>query len=378
MTKMNKEKSEKTEKHKYPLDTIYVYLTGGCNLRCRHCWIDPKHQTGDRSYPALDPDLFRSIIEQAKPLGTTGVKLTGGEPLLHPQIKDILEHISAENLCLSVETNALLCTPELVGKMAACKNPFVAVSLDGAEAETHEWVRGVDGCFEAALEGMRNLVKVGLRPQIIMTIMHRNKEQMGAVVRLAESLGVGSVKFNILQPIARGERMHKAGEFLAIEELVSLGKWVENVLSSSTKLRLYYSQPMAFQSLAKMFSDHSGGSPICRILRILGVLSNGSYALCGIGETVPELVFGYAATDRLEDVWNNNPVYLELREGIPHRFEGICGECLMRGLCLGSCVAQNYYRSKNFWAGNWFCEEARKHGLFPETRIIPKIKRKPS
>ncbi|NIM89668.1 MAG: SynChlorMet cassette radical SAM/SPASM protein ScmF [Candidatus Aminicenantes bacterium] len=369
---VTQEKSVKPEKRKYPLNQIYFYLTGGCNLRCRHCWIESKYKEGGHSLPALGLDLFQSIIKQAKPLGLSCVKLTGGEPLLHPQIKDILELIHAENLGFSLETNGLLCSPELASKMADCKNSFIAVSLDGSEAQTHEWVRGIDGCFEDTLNGIRNLVKAGLRPQIIMTIMRRNKDQMEAVVRLAESLGVGSVKFNILQSIARGERMYEAGEALPIEELIGLGNWVENVLSPSTSLRLYYSQPMAFLPLGKIFSDNGGGSSICRILNILGVLSDGSYALCGIGETVPELVFGRAASDQLEDIWDKTPAYLELREGIPHRFEGICRKCLMKGLCLGSCVAQNYYRSKNFWTGNWFCEEAHQHGLFPETRIIPR------
>jgi radical SAM protein with 4Fe4S-binding SPASM domain len=91
--------------------------------------------------------------------------------------------------------------------------------------------------------------------------------------------------------------------------------------------------------------------------------------LCGIGETVPELVFGHAAQDRLEEVWRENAVLQDLREGLPHRFEGICGQCLMKRVCLGSCVAQNYYRSKSLWAGFWYCEEARKEGLFPTTRL---------
>lgn len=360
---------EKTENRKYALNTVYFYLTEGCNLRCRHCWIEPKYQIGKRSYSALDPDLARSIIEQAKPLGLSGVKLTGGEPLLHPQIEGILEIIRSEDLRLTVETNGLLCTPELARRIAACRDPFVSVSLDGAEAETHEWVRGVSGCFGRALEGVRNLVKAGCRPQVIMTLMRRNREQMESVVRLAESMGACSVKFNILQPTARGERMHRAKATLTIEELVDLGGWVENSLSSSTPLRLYYSHPMAFRPLGKMFGNDSGANSVCRILGILGVLSNGSYALCGIGETVPELVFGHASADRLVDIWNNTPVLEELREGIPHRFEGICGQCLMKCWCQGSCVAQNYYRTKNLWAGYWYCEEARKRGLFPESRL---------
>jgi SynChlorMet cassette radical SAM/SPASM protein ScmF len=320
----------------------------------------------------LDFDLFRSIIEQAKPLGLTGVKLTGGEPFLHPQIREILEVIEAEDLNLTVETNGVLCTPELAQEMVSCKTPFVSVSLDGADAETHEWVRGVPGSFEAALEGFQNLVGAGFRPQVIMSIMRRNKDQMAEVVRLAERLGAGSVKFNIVQPTARGEKVHESGEALSIDEIVDLGNWVENILPASTNLRLHYSHPLAFRPMGRMFGNNGDGCGVCGILGILGVLADGSYALCGIGETVPELVFGRASTDRLEDVWNNTPALLELREGLPRRFEGICGDCLMKGRCLGSCIAQNYYRSKNIWAGFWYCEEAHERGLFPEYRMTIK------
>jgi SynChlorMet cassette radical SAM/SPASM protein ScmF len=142
---------------------------------------------------------------------------------------------------------------------------------------------------------------------------------------------------------------------------------VETTLSSSTKLCLYYSHPAAFRPMSKIFGDGQGCGT-CGILGILGILANGSYALCGIGETVPELVFGHAARDRLEDVWRESKVLNELRDGLPHRFEGVCSDCLMKTMCLASCVAQNYYRSKNLWTGFWYCEEARTRGLFPKSR----------
>jgi SynChlorMet cassette radical SAM/SPASM protein ScmF len=358
----------------HSLRQIYFYLTEGCNLKCRHCWIAPKYQQPGRSYPALDPDLFRSIIEQAKPLGLSGVKLTGGEPLLHPRIREVLEVVRSEELRLTVETNGILCTPKLAEEMrATSENTFVSVSIDGVDAKTYEWVRGVDGSFDAALEGVRNLVNAGFRPQIIMCVMRRNKEQMEPIVRLAERLGAGSVKFNLVQSTARGEKMHAAMETLSIEELVELGSWVENSLSGFTDIRLLYSHPMAFRPLGKMFGDKGDGCGVCGILGILGVLADGSYALCGIGETVPELVFGHATEDRLEDVWKEAPVLKDLREGFPRKLEGICADCLMKGRCLGSCVAQNYYSSKNLWAPYWYCEEARKAGLFPPTRLRPKV-----
>jgi len=357
----------------YPLRQLYFYLTQGCNLRCRHCWIAPEYQAEGRSPSSLDFNLFQSIIEQAKPLGLSAVKLTGGEPLLHPQIGEILNFIRMSDLSLNVETNGVLCTSEVAQMMARCKNAFVSVSLDGAAPETHEWVRGVPGCFEAALGGIRNLVNVGLKPQVIMTLMRQNKDQMEPLVRLAESVGAGSLKFNTLQPTARGKKMHDRGESLTIEEFVELGNWVETTLSASTKLQIYYDHPAAFRPLSKMFGRNGDGCRVCGILGILGVLGNGAYALCGIGETVPELVFGHAARDRLDDVWNNTAVLLELREGLPHRLQGICAECLLKDRCLGSCIAQNYYSTRNFWAPYWYCREARAEGLFPESRKVSEV-----
>jgi radical SAM protein with 4Fe4S-binding SPASM domain len=87
---------------------------------------------------------------------------------------------------------------------------------------------------------------------------------------------------------------------------------------------------------------------------------------------VPELVFGNAANDRLNVVWKTNEILLELREGIPDRFEGICGSCHMKRVCYASCIAQNYYRSKSLWKPYWFCDEAYKQDLFPKTRISTK------
>jgi SynChlorMet cassette radical SAM/SPASM protein ScmF len=365
MSKPSIEKMEK-ESRKYPLNQIYFYLTEGCNLHCRHCWIAPKYQGEGKSYPALDLNLFKSIIEQAKPLGLTGVKLTGGEPLLHPEL------IRTEDLQLTVETNGVLCTLELARKMAACKNHFVSVSLDGADAKTHEWVRGVEGSFDAAIEGIRNLIVAGLKPQLIMTIMRRNKDHIEEFVRLAERLGAGSVKFNILQPTARGEKLHDSGEAINVEELVHLGGWVVNTLSSSTDLPLYYDHPLAFRPLGKIFGDNGDGCGVCGILGILGVLANGAYALCGIGEAVSDFVFGQTARDPLKEIWENTPVLQELRAGLPQQLEGICSQCLMRRICLGSCIAQNYYSSKSIWASYWYCKQAHEKGLFPETRIIPK------
>ena len=116
------------------LATIYFYLTEGCNLRCRHCWIEPPHQSSKRQYPALDPEIFRHILEQAKPLGLSTVKLTGGEPLMHPRIGELLGILREERIRFNVETNGVLCTPGLAQDLVRSGMYHISVSLDGADA----------------------------------------------------------------------------------------------------------------------------------------------------------------------------------------------------------------------------------------------------
>ena len=167
--------------------------------------------------------------------------------------------------------------------------------------------------------------------------------------------------------------MHAAGETIDIDELISLGQWVDEDLSSTTTLPLYFHQPPSFRSLGKMFHAATGnGCHSCGILGILGVLADGSYALCGIGVTVPEMIFGHASRNQLKEIWSDSPVLNQIRSGLPKELLGICAECVMKQVCMGSCIAQNYYRNRDLWAPYWYCEEAHRRGLFPKTRLRPK------
>jgi len=368
MNTSNKHMTEHPDNGSWLLNQIYFYLTEGCNLACRHCWLAPRFDADGSAYPTLAVELFETVIREAKPLGLGGVKLTGGEPLLHPQIQQLLDIVRREKLSLTLETNGVLCTPAMAREIAKVPNRFVSVSIDGADIATHEWVRGVPGCFEKAQQAVRNLAAADTAPQIIMSVMRCNADQVEAVVRMAEKLGASSVKFNIVQPTARGQRLHEKDETLGIAELIQLGRHVDMELAPTTKVQLFFDYPHAFQPLSRMASRD--GCDTCGILGILGVIPTGQYALCGIGEHVPELVFGEVEKDRLEMVWQENKILKELREGIPARLEGVCARCLMKHRCLGSCIAQNYYETKSLWAPFWFCRQADEASLFPESRLV--------
>ena len=85
-----------------PLISLYLYISGSCNLACRHCWITPTHQTGGNGGQHIDVDDVRKAICEARPLGLQTVKLTGGEPMLHPNFRELISmaHCTTYVLCV--------------------------------------------------------------------------------------------------------------------------------------------------------------------------------------------------------------------------------------------------------------------------------------
>ena len=351
------------------LNTYYFYLTHGCNLACRHCWLSPEFQKNDGSTGGhLDFNLFKQAIDEGIPLGLGSAKLTGGEPLLHPDFVRMVDYLNEKEIRVTIETNGTLLTKDLAVYLKENSTAwFISVSIDGANAQTHDRFRGVKGAFDKSTRAIRYLSEAGYKPQLIMSIHEGNVSEIEETVRLAESLGAGSVKFNLIQPTGRGKLMQKRHEVLDIHRLIEIGDWIERDLQKRTSIPLYYSWPMAFDTLENLLR---GGSGTCGVFSILGILSSGHYALCGIGVHLPDLVYGQIGVDKLEDVWVNNTMLHRLRQDLPDKLEGVCHECIFRDTCLGSCVASMYHRTGRMTASDWFCQCAYDEGLFPESRFV--------
>ncbi|MCP3898109.1 MAG: SynChlorMet cassette radical SAM/SPASM protein ScmF [Desulfobacteraceae bacterium] len=358
---------------KYPLTSLYFYLTQGCNLKCRHCWINPKYQDLSKEVLGISVPNFSACIDQALPLGLESVKLTGGEPFLHPQIDKLLDIIHEKELGLVIESNGCLITPELTHKIKKCKDPFISISIDSTDIETHEWFRGVKGCFATAVRGMKYCIKENLPTQIIMSLVKQNRDHIDDMIQFATDTGCESVKFNIVQPTERGKNIYNNNEHLTIEDYINIGRYITDKAQPKTKLRLDYGLPPAFLPLSYMLSGHKHGcSSGCAIKNILGVLWNGDISICGIGENVEELILGDIDSSELGKIWENNKVIDNIRKGLPEKVEGICKKCIFKMICFGYCPANNYYGAKSLFAPGWFCDKANTEGLFPGTRLKSK------
>lgn len=347
-----------------PLSSLYLYLAGVCNLACRHCWISPGFDPGARSDQFIPMEIIRKAVTEAIPLGLSSVKLTGGEPMLHPDFREIVEFLSSEKMPFTMETNGTL-----IGKEEAAllkdsgKLVFVSVSVDGSTAEIHDDLRGVPGSFQKAIEGIELLVEAGYKPQMICTLHRGNLHQILDVVKLAESIGCGSVKFNHLQEMGRGSNLSETMG-ISIQQILELYETVQKNFRDS-EIRIFFDVPIAFRKIHDLLHSDPGN---CKVHNILGVLNGGEAALCGIGIAVPELVFGNLNKDSLADIWINSPGLHNLRKSVPDKLEGICSECIHKDRCLGACIAHNYHGSGRMTAPYRFCSEADSMGVFPSGR----------
>ncbi len=342
---------------------IYFYLSGACNLRCRHCWIDPQAETRPGAFVPWAE--WERVFVEARELGLRAVKLTGGEPLLHPEILTIMRALKRMGLDVTMETNGTLIDTEAARAIGECCS-FVSVSVDGPTAASHEDLRGIAGAFDRVCRGMELLRREGMRFQVITCLYRKNRRLLGEMVRFARDAGAESLKINPISATSRGRRMQQQGELLTVAEVIETYREFAQQIERQSSLRTVFDIPAAFRSLESL---RRGSKGTCGIIGILGVLHDGQASLCGIGQTVSDLAFGNVLKSGVRDIWRDHATLRAVRERMPHRLGGICERCMLRAHCLGKCIAHTYVSSGDLFAGYPFCQQAYEQGLFPVSRL---------
>jgi SynChlorMet cassette radical SAM/SPASM protein ScmF len=345
------------------LRRIYLYLSGQCNLACRHCWINPA-STGP-GHAHLPLEALQRIIDSAGELGLSSVKLTGGEPMLYPQAMELVRWLHARGLAVVMETNGTLIDAAVAGVLREAQAE-VAVSLDGPTAEAHEALRGTRGCFGAAVRGVEALRGAGMRFQIVTCLYRGNRNAMQRMPGLARQLGARSLKVNPVVGITRAADMRARGELLNVAEILQTREEVCRQ-ADAEGIRLQFDIPPAFEPIAGL---RSWPIQTCGILNILGVLHNGHASMCGIGQVLPELDMGDLTVLDVRRVWREARLLRQLRTNVPDRLGGICGRCMLKRYCLGKCLAHDYLERGEMFCGHAFCREAYEAGLFPQSRLV--------
>jgi len=175
-------------------------ITRTCNLRCVHCYADSNAElyTGE-----LDWEQCCSVIDDLADYKVNALLLSGGEPLVHPRVVDILKRATGRGLKVTISTNGTRITPQLARTFKDLGVAYVGISLDGI-GDIHDEFRGVKGAFKGAIRGFRLCEEVGQKTGLRLTLTRNNVQCMEQILDFIEEQSIQRVCFYHLVPTGRG------------------------------------------------------------------------------------------------------------------------------------------------------------------------------
>lgn len=175
-------------------------VTRKCVLKCRHCL----NNCGMSEKEELSREEALRLTGQIIEVNPFNLCFCGGEPLLREDILEIASLIGRHRINMSIVTSGVIHISLEKAKQiiqAGIKN--LQVSIDGATAETHEYMRGVPGCFEKTIASAKNVIKSGLSLAIAYTPTKFNIDEFPQFVKLAVDLGCKNIRIMPIMPMGR-------------------------------------------------------------------------------------------------------------------------------------------------------------------------------
>jgi Fe-coproporphyrin III synthase len=178
-------------------------VTRRCNLKCVHCYA---HADASAAPDELSFAEGLALLDDLKAFGTPVVLFSGGEPLMRPDLYDLVSHTVAAGMRAVISTNGTLITREVALRLKDLGLSYVGISLDGVEA-THDRFRGKKGAFAAAMAGVRRCQEVGLKVGLRFTLNKANFREVPAIFDLVEAHRIPRICFYHLVYTGRGSEL---------------------------------------------------------------------------------------------------------------------------------------------------------------------------
>jgi radical SAM protein with 4Fe4S-binding SPASM domain len=281
---------------------------------------------------------------------------TGGEPLLRPDLFQLLAYAQALGFTNTLATNATLIDDALAQRLQRFGVVIAAVSLDGFDAATHDRLRGTPGAFEAALQGMRALRRAGILLHVNITAMDENIDQLHDLVALVEEVGTSILLMYQLVPVGRGRDIQNSA--LDLSENERLIRFMVQAQRSTRAIMEPVAGPQYWPLLLQQKGITHGP-----LLHLAEAVFHGCSAGRGFvyikpsGDVWPcpfiEISCGNVRQMPFADIWTAAPVFKDLRAR-EQRLQGRCGECEYRRLC-GGCRGRAWAVSGDYLAEDPSC-----------------------
>ncbi len=361
------------------LRLVFWELTARCNLKCCHCRAEAVDNfvAGELSTAEI-LSVARDIREAGDPI----MVLTGGEPLVRNDFFDIAKACVSMFSRVALATNGTTVDDAIARRIVETGIQRVSVSLDGANAATHDAFRGVPGSFEATLRGYDAMARAGVSLQVNATVARHNIDEVEDLLNFVIARKAAAFHVFALVPVGCGAQISDDAR-LSSEQMETFLRWLflksielrDRIHIKATCAPQYYrimrevsreqGIPLpgaghghphgqghphakghgAASGMEAMTRGCLAGSAVCFISRIGDVQPCGYLPVC-VGN-VRKQPFG--------EIWRSSQVFSALRD--PGKLQGKCGSCGYRVVCEG-CRARAYAATSDFMSEDPDCSYA--------------------
>ncbi len=303
--------------------------TRACELACRHCRASAIRAPHPFELSTREAEHFIEQVSRARP---EHFILTGGDPMMRPDLLHLVRYATSRGLNVSMSPSAterLLAADLQEYRAAGLKR--ISLSLDGATMEAHDRFRGIRGTWTATMMAIAAVREAGFDFQINTTFTRQNIDQLDAFIDLMTDLQPKMWNVFILVPTGRG----RYRDLLRGDELESLFERLYDV-SQQVHYAIKTTEGQHYRRVAlQQWKSRVDASPP----RMFGTNDGKGFVFVShIGEIQPSgflpITAGNVQTSELLDVYRNNPMFRALRD--PDQLRGKCRRCEYRSFCGGS------------------------------------------
>ena len=316
--------------------------TNACNMYCDHCYRD----AGCKAEEELSTAEAKTLLEQIARAGFKIMIFSGGEPLMRPDIVELVAYAASLGLRPVFGTNGTLITLEMAQKLKAAGAMGMGISLDSMDREKHNKFRKFPGAWEGAVQGMRNCRAAGLPFQIHTTVMEWNNHELEALTDFAVAEGAVAHHFFFLVPTGRAKTIE--AESLRAEAYEDT---LTRIMKKQQEVEIELKPTCAPQFLR--IAAQMGLKTRFR----RGCLAGMAYCIISPrGKVQPcaylNMELGDVRQTPFDEIWKNSEVLNKLRT---LEYSGGCGSCEYKRACGGCRARAAYYHEGDYMAEEPWC-----------------------
>lgn len=334
-----------------PLHLLAINLTRRCNLACAHCYLDAETLRGDPGGELSAGEVQRVLEQVAARDAGTMVVLTGGEPLVRPDLEDIVSSGVRLGLAVVVGTNATLLTERRARALQQAGVLGLGISVDSLDPERHDRFRGSPGAWRRTMAGIDAARRVGLAFQIHFSITEDNAHELPEMIAFARTSGARVLNVFFLVCTGRGESVTDltAQRYERVLERI-VGAQEENPdLLIRARCAPHFKRVAWQRNPASALNRISGreGDGCIAGLHYCRITPEGEVTACPYIEE-PQ---GNIRSGSFLQLWDHAPDFRRLRAPV---LQGKCGGCEFRALC-GGCRARALAGGDNLMGADPVC-----------------------